>query len=384
MVLYILIFILVAVIFISGYGVVDKSVKLLIGMIGSLCIFVGIADMLGGYDRYIYSEVFDIIADVTDAGGNYWSMGCFEFFPGEQGWTYLNIGISFITSNRYIFILSITIITYTLLFLSIRKYTENYPLAVVLFLGLWFFFTFTYLRQVLGATVTWLSIRYVIDRKFWKFLLIVFIAYNIHKSAIVFLPLYFMPIRKYDANVVVIFMFFMFVFGITPLPDMLFDAYGGVDNVQSKLNTYRMEGSFRFEYVVEAVFFLFIIIRNYDRIPENDKEKLVLLNMSLMFCAILLFFTRSQNGGRMSWYYMIGLISTLCFLGSRGKKQISELGTILVILCFLLYFRIYTSWQVYLNLYPYKTFFTNGHREGDPTWERFEYDLNYEDDKFYR
>lgn len=383
MILYILIFLIVAVIFGVGYGVVDKSVKLLIGFMASLCIFVGIADMLGGYDRYIYGEVFDYIADVTDLGASYAVGGCFDFFPGEQGWTILNILISFITSNRYIFILTITIIIYTLLFLSIKKYAENYPLAVVLFLGLWFFFTFTYLRQVLGATITWLSIRYVIDRKLWKFLLIVFIAYNIHKSAIIFLPLYFIPIRKYSANFVVIFMFFMFVFGITPLPDMLFDAYGGVDNVQSKLTTYKMEGSFRLEYVIEAVFFLFIIIRNYDRIPEN-KEKLVLLNMSLLFCAILLFFTRSQNGGRMSWYYMIGLISTLCFLGSRGKKHISELGTILVILCFLLYFRIYTNWQVYLNLYPYKTFFTNGHREGDPSWEGYEYDLNYDDDKFYR
>lgn len=382
MILYLLIFIVIAVIFGTGYGVVDKSVKLLIGMMVSLCLFVGIADMLGGYDRYIYSEVFDYIADVTDLGGNYLSTGCFEFFPGEQGWTYLNIGLSFITSNRYIFILIVTIIIYTLLFLSIRKYTENYTLAVVLFLGLWFFFTFTYLRQVLGATVTWLSIRYVIDRKFWKFILIVFIAYNIHKSAIVFLPLYFMPIRKYSANFVVVFMFFMFVFGITPLPDMLFDAYGGVDNVQSKLNTYRMEGSFRIDYVVEAVFFLFIIIRNYDRVPENDKDKLVLLNMSLVFCAILLFFTRSQNGGRMSWYYMIGMISTLCYLGSRGKKQISELGTILVILCFLLFFRIVSLWGPLLS--PYKTFLTDGHRDGDRIYDQFEYDENYDDDKFYR
>ena len=382
MFLYLIIFFIASVIFGMGYGIADKSVKLLIGMLASLCIFVGIADMLGGYDRYIYGEIFDYIADVTDIGANYLDTGCFDFFPGERGWTLVNIGISFITSNRYILILTITIIVYTLLFFSLKKYADNYPLAVILFLGLWFFFSFTYLRQVLGATTAWLAIRYVVNRKLWKFLLVIFIAYNIHKSAIIFLPLYFIPIKKFRANFVVIFMFFMLVFGITPLPDMLFDAYGGIDNIQSKLTTYQLEGSFRFDYVIEAIFFLFIIIYNYDGISGNDKEKIVQLNMALVFCAILLFFTRSQNGGRLSWYYMIGMISTLCYLGSRGKKQISELGTILVILCFLLFFRIVIEWGVLIS--PYKSFFTEGHREGDFIYEKFEYDENYDDDKFYR
>ena len=230
--------------------------------------------------------------------------------------------------------------------------------------------------------MAWLGIKYVWDKKMWKFLLVVFIAYTIHKSAIVFLPLYFLPIKKYRTNFVIFFMFFMFVFGITPLPDMLFNVYGDVDNVQSKLNTYKMEGGFRIDYVVEAVFFLFIIIRNYNKIPINDKEKIVLLNMSLLFCAILLFFTRSQNGGRMSWYYIIGIISTLCHLGSQGRKRISELGTFLVILSFFLFVRIVSLWGPLLS--PYKSFFTDGHREGDKIYEQFEYDDNYDDDKFYR
>ena len=38
----------------------------------ALGIFVGLGDMLGGYDRYIYGELFDRMADVTHAGGNPW------------------------------------------------------------------------------------------------------------------------------------------------------------------------------------------------------------------------------------------------------------------------------------------------------------------------
>jgi hypothetical protein len=377
---YLLIFISIGITFGLTYNN-GKSVKLLAWMMAFLCLIVGISDMIGGYDRYIYSEVFDLIADVTKVKGNYYAEGCFDYFSGEYGWTYLNILISFITANRYIFIFIITIVIYSLLFVSIKRYTENYPFAVILFMGLWFFFSFTYLRQITGATIAWLGIKYVIDRKLWKFLLIVFIASTIHRSAIVFLPLYFIPIRKYDATVIIWIMIILFIFGLTNLPSVIFGMYGDVADIESRLATYQMEGSFRIDYVLEAVLFLYIILHNYDKIPE-DKEQLVLVNMALLFCAILLFFTRSQNGGRMSWYYMLGIISTMCYLAIHGKKKISELATGLVILCFLLFFRILFMWGILLS--PYKTFFTDGHRENDYIYTNFEYDENYDKDKFYR
>ena len=73
-----------------------------------LALFVGLSDMFGGYDRYIYAEVFDSIADVTDSRGSYLLNQCFDFFPSEKGYTLLNIIISFFTENRYIFIFVFT------------------------------------------------------------------------------------------------------------------------------------------------------------------------------------------------------------------------------------------------------------------------------------
>jgi len=35
-------------------------------------------------------------------------------------------------------------------------------------------------------------------------------------------------------------------------------------------------------------------------------------------------------------------------------------------------------------LSPYKTFFTNGHREGDYIYNIYEYDPQYDVDKFYK
>jgi putative membrane protein len=338
--------------------------------------------MFGGYDRYIYGEIFDNIADVTTIKGDYSDSLLYNFYSSEIGYTLLNVLISFFTENRYIFILIVTLIIYTLLFVSIKKYTVNYPLATILFLGLWFFFTFTYLRQVLGATIVWLGIQYVIERKFWKFLMVFLIAFSMHNSAIIFFPLYFVPRRKFSPRLIVGIMLSLLILGLSPLPNSLFQVYESSSIVERHAD-YNASGGLRIPYILEAFFFLYLILKNYSDIP-NDKSYIVLMNMALIFCGILLLFVRSENGGRLSWYYMIGIIATITSICTFKTNIKNKIPLFLIGLSLFLYLRIYTGWQVYLNLYPYKTFFTNGFRSGDYSWENYEYNHEYDNDKFCR
>ena len=380
MILYSIIFFIPIFIFIitSHYSRYKSTFSLVAPLI-VLGLFVGFSDMLGGYDRYIYGEVFDSIADVTTEHGSYTEKGSFLFFPGEFGYTALNILISFYTENRYIFILSITIITYLLLFIDLKRYTENYSFALILFMGLWFFFSFTYLRQVLGATVAWLGIRYVIRRNLLKFLLVCFVAFSIHNSAIVFVPLYFIPIRKFGKGTVVAVMILALLLGLSPIPNALFAAYES-NSAFERVNDYNATEGFRVMYLLEAFFFLVIILSNYKNIIQT-KTNTVLLNMALGFCAILLFFIRSENGGRIGWYYMIGLISTLTNI-CVSKRSYAITPYLMIFVCFALYMRIYFSWNTLV--YPYKTFFSEGYRESDRIHDKYEYNNDYDTDKFYR
>lgn len=103
--------------------------------------------------------------------------------------------------------------------------------------------------------------------------------------------------------------------------------------------------------------------------------------MALAFCAILLLFAKSENGGRLSWYYMIGIVATLSNITLRYKRSsVYSLGVAL--LSFMLFLRITISWGVLLR--PYKTFFTEGVREKDYIEQKYEYDHGYDRDKFYR
>lgn len=96
--------------------------------------FIGLGDMIGGYDRYIYGEAFDAIADTQNNGENLSSM-LYLVNGWEYGYFAWEVLISHITSNRYIFILATTFLVYFLYFIAFRKYINDYPLACIVFLG---------------------------------------------------------------------------------------------------------------------------------------------------------------------------------------------------------------------------------------------------------
>ena len=344
--------------------------------------FVGLGDMLGGYDRYIYGEAFDLMADSNRMGDNPWTTDAFAFYGTEFGYGTFCALLTYVTSNRYIFIFIATMVIYILLIQSLRQYVDNAPFAVVMFMGLWFFFTFTYLRQVMACTVCWLSVIYILDRKLVPFLIVWFISYSFHNSAIIFLPAYFIPIRKFPIKWVIWVMVGALLVGLTPFPQALFDTYGDVNEKRINVEDYAMDAGFRWAYLIEAVFFLFVILTNYKQIALQ-KKNIVMLNMALVFCAILLVFVRSENGGRLGWFFMIGVLCTMSniCIDLKNKRMLTN-GALMMVVAFFLFYRVLDLWA--FNMTPYKTFLTPGHTAAEWIYETYEYDPSYDIDKFYR
>lgn len=350
---------------------------------GSYCLllglFVGCADMLGGYDRYIYSEAFQIQAWNLHDGMSVWNDDFVQLFGKEPVFGLINSAIGLLTPNRYIFIFIYTLLIYMLIPVPMYKYTRYPFFCLLIFLGLLFFFSFTYLRQVLACGVCWLSFPYVAKRKFLRFLALVVLATLIHNSAIYFVILYFIPRKKYKPRKIAIFMFVLLLLGFTGITKALFLFSGDiVQNAKISGYSQTAEYGFRPEYVVESVLFLLILFKNYDWV-KVDEEKLVLLNSYLMFCGLLLLFCRSSDGGRMAWYCMVGIMVLLTEFVSNVNANF--LRAFISLMMFVLYLRIISAWGFLLR--PYKTFFTPGTRKGDLIRDVYEYDYNYDTDKFY-
>ena len=84
-----------------------------------LAFFVGLGDMIGGYDRYVYGSSFDYIADESSIGQGYQTM-LFLVNGSEYGFFAWQFIIAQFTSNRYIFIFVTTILIYLLFFNAFR------------------------------------------------------------------------------------------------------------------------------------------------------------------------------------------------------------------------------------------------------------------------
>lgn len=385
--IYILIIVLSILLYFAHGDRQRMSPQALGAVLFALALFVGLADMLGGYDRYIYAELFDGVADNIRSGQSISDLSIFKLYGKELGYIELNAIIAKLTANRYIFILIVTLIIYALILYSMLKYTNRSPLVIVLFLGLWFFFTFTYLRQVLAASIVWLAIRYAIDRKPIPYFAIVLLAFSFHNSAILFAPIYFLPVKKPKVWSVIAIMIACFAIGMTNIAGSLFEQYGDITDQEQRMamNIAEVSGAFRIDYLLEAIVFLTLIFVKYDDVNKNNKTQVMMCNLAFVFCAILLLFIRNENGGRLSWYFMIGIISIISFLATK-RKGLSSYGIAISIMSLVLFIRITVLWgeNGYQILYPYKTFLTNGYRVPDKTHKIYEYDNKYDEDKFYR
>ncbi len=386
MLLYISIFVVTLISYLATYKNDEQSRRWIIGMMVFLALFVGLADMLGGYDRYIYGVLFDSLCFIDEPHKAFMPpLSIYEFYPKEIGYTTYNYMLTFVTSNRYIFIFITTVIIYALICRSLMRYTENYQFAVMVFMGLWFFFTFTYLRQVLAASIGWMAIDYVLQRKPWQFFAIVLLAFSFHNSALILAPMYFVPIKKFDISNVIVILIGCTLIGVTNIAGSLFSGYGDISGSIIRAGNYAeqaSEGAFRYDYIIEAMVFLTFIFLRYDDIDEDNKPLVLMSNMAIIFCGVLLFFLRSENGGRLSWFYMIGIISTITYLATN-RRDFTMYNLALIGLFFGLFMRILLQWGNLTILYPYKTFLTNGAPAG---WVPgvYEYDHRYDEDKFYK
>lgn len=380
MIIYIILFFIPIVLYFYYKDNNKKSYKLFLIFFIVLALFVGLGDMLGGYDRYIYGELFDNLADQLRIGIPTTSSRLFIAYHSEFGYVGLNWLIAHITNNRYIFIFCYTICMYAIIIECFKKYAKNYYLASILFMALVFFFSFTYLRQMFAAAIIGLSIKYIIERKFLRFCVILLVAFSFHNSAIIFFPMYFIANKKYSKSKILLIMFICFIVGITGITSSLYNFYDEL-SIRESHDDYALQQSTRIAYILEAGLFLYYLILTH-RDLTSAKKDIVLYNIALGFCAILLLFIRSENGGRLSWYFVYGLIFSLTQLSTTNYGKKIKMGLQLSIVGFLLFLRILTSWGVLL--YPYKTFLTNGHRENDYIFNRYEYDDGYDRDKFYR
>lgn len=124
------------------------------------------------------------------------------------------------------------------------SYDLNFSALIFLFAGCWTG-SFNGIRQYLAAAVIFAGHRYIYEKKLWKYCLTIIVAMVFHKSAIVMLPMYFIPTKKVDFKSSV----YLVAIGVA------FAAFSSrlIDNVSIVLTKYQGVDMNTYAYVTSTV-----------------------------------------------------------------------------------------------------------------------------------
>ena len=161
-----------------------------------LVLVAGLRFETGG-DWDTYTDIFHRIRPLSDVIHGKYGVSGIEF-----GYILLNSVIKEFGGNiQYVFFI-ITFTNTTLLVDSLKKYTDRVLLALLIYYGVFYFqLEMIYTRQSLAVILSFFALRYIENRQFWKYLLIIGLAMTFHRMALVMLPFYFLLTRKVSASI---------------------------------------------------------------------------------------------------------------------------------------------------------------------------------------
>lgn len=286
----------------------------------------------------------------------------------EFGYSFLVWLSKFISPEYSVFLLLHALVLYLLLFDSFKLYSGYLFLPSLLF----YVSTIGVLgsnRQLLAVAICLYSLRFVVNKNPFYFFILVFIAFNIHSSALLFLIYYFIN-RRINIYVVLLVLFSCFVLGKSSLPFGIFSFLGNVLGGESadKALIY-LEGAQKVlaEYQLSLLGFIkrlaFLALFFYNRDKINDKLKFYNIMLNGYIVGIGFYFLFSESllvmVSRGSLYFNMTEPLLLACQFSLIKERRAMLLSFIGILLFS-FFTFFQSISPYKDLFiPYKGIFIN-------------------------
>lgn len=273
----------------------------------------------------------------------------------EWGFYLLLKILSLITDNFQVAIGIVGIITLLLYYVVIKKFSWDYYISVIIFLVYDnYLISYNLVRNILAVAICLYAIKYIAKNKIVPFCVLIILASTIHKSAIIFLPMYF--ILKIDfkkkKNIMMALLIFVLVtlsFASRQFLLIIQSLFG----YEYNLTSYGTDGGSLGSFFKTALLFLFIII-NIRLLDYRESKQRILINgcffnLLLQFVSINLFMVQ-----RVGFYFSGCYIILLPFLVKNmniKRKAVFYVGFFLITLFYCLLFRQEPYYFINHNIY---------------------------------
>ena len=232
----------------------------------------------------------------------------------DKGFYFLSAVIKCIVGNRsvvYLFI--IAVLQAGMLFYVYRKYSSRYLVSFFLFIASidYISWLFNGIRQFLAVSITFIGIKFILDKKYAKAIILILIASLMHQSALLVIPFIFIAQGKAWNKKTLLFMVAVIaiVAGIGQFTNVLDSMLAETQykNVVSDWQSWNDNGTNALRVLVYAVPSVLSLIGL--RFIRNEDDKVINLctNMSIVSVGfyIVSMFTSGIFIGRLPIYFSL-------------------------------------------------------------------------------
>lgn len=319
------------------------------------------------YKIFTFLLPFLILAIRYGIGVDYFNTYVPVFEAIKNYGTYANIEIGYIILNKIvllftsdyagIFILTSFIFCY-LTFKSIFDNSINVPLSILILLtGGLYFYSMNAVRQSIVTAIFLFAIKYIKEKKFIKYCFFIILAATIHKTALIFLPLYFLCQIKLDFKKITIFTILIIVcMPIIPnIIEWLVQDTKYINYINGIYSSYSKPMA---SVAINMLIVILCIIYQGKKDKQYDKTLQVYFNIHLVALWTSFFIGRVPLFNRIFLEVFHTQIFTIPYLISKQKNKNAK--TIITFVCILLYAILFIysiGIQNGNNVLPYTTIF---------------------------
>lgn len=267
--------------------------------------------------------------------------------------------VEFITGYGIHFTIGMGIIVFLQIYFIIKGIKDYKHLLVsipiILFAGRFYLELMNGMRQMLVACAFIYTLKWIVERKFWYYLLFVWIAHYVHNSALMLIPLYFIPIRftLADKKKICLIVFLLcFVVGQTYILQGLtpyvknfanlvgYQDYAGI--VVTKLNDKTQMETMSFGITMISYFLMSLsVILFSDKLRDRFEGKIKYFNLwynysyfyscgFFLFCNISHVFIRPLLYFELFLMLMQALIVNYCWYGEDNELLVKRFSNEIV------------------------------------------------------
>lgn len=285
----------------------------------------------------------------------------------ELGYVIINHLVRELTVNYTILLLICNFISLFLIYKFMEKYIKNRLISMSLFYSYYFIINyFGANRRIIAIGLLFYSIRYIIERKKYKFVICVILAILFHRTAILFFPAYFISRNRYSNKKYIISFILFFMIGQLGLIEYVFQfilskIYFG-NTMFRKFEFYVNFGQGHTNYsiisktmaILKRSFLLMICFIYRERGEKEDKNYNLYLN--IYFISILIYIIFNNFGEifkTISIYYSIVEIALISIIFLSEKRKWHKIFIFFILIIFML-IQLNSSLSGFYDLYiPY-------------------------------